>query len=88
MNVKSIFSEIHSGYIAIISKFSLMGIIYCCFHKFGTNINNNIRGLDLLDIENANIGLNNGKKLTIDYGITNRVTILLNRIYSLYLVYF
>ena len=47
------------------SMFSLMGIIYGCYHIFGNAFNKkfieiNIRGVDILDVDKAKIKLTNG----------------------------
>ena len=53
--------------------FSLMGIIYGCYHIFGnTNNNKNIRVIDLMSFDKAKNWLNNGKKITIGYCSNNR----------------
>ena len=41
--IKSIFIEIHSGYVAIFSVISVLGIAYSYYQKCGNNSDNNIK---------------------------------------------
>ena len=81
-NKKSIFNEIHSGYVAIFGVISVSGIGYSSYHKCGynndNNIRNNINGIDIMDIEKAKIKLRNGKKMTIGYGLIDKAKIDFN----------
>ena len=72
--LKCVCYEINNGYIVIFSMFSLIGIKYGCYQKIGnTNINkNNIRVINIMDIDKAKVRLNNGKKFKIRYVIRQR----------------
>ena len=63
-NIKSIFNEIHSGYVAIFGVISVLGIGYSYYQKCGNNddnnINNNINGIDIMDTDKAKFKLRNG----------------------------
>ena len=82
MNIKSLFNEIHSGYVAIFGVISVLGIGYSYYLKCGNNndnnINNNINGIDIIDIDKEKIKLRNGTKMTIDYGLIDKYNIDLN----------
>ena len=81
-NLKSIFNEIHKGYVAIFVVISVLGIGYSYYQKCGNNndynIKNNINGIDIMDIDEAKIKLRNGKKVTIGYGLIDEDKIDLN----------
>ena len=81
-NIKSIFNEIQSGFVAIFGLISILGFAYSYYQKCGynndNNINNNINGLDIMDIDKAKLKLRNGKKLTIGYGLIDNDKIDLN----------
>ena len=81
-NIKSVFNEIHKGYVAIFGVISVLGIEYSYYQKVGNNndhnINNNINGIDIIDIDKAKFKLRNGKKMTIGYGLIDKVKIDLN----------
>ena len=70
-NIKSVLSEIHSGYIVLGGAISLLGIGYSYFQKCGNN-NNNINGIDIMNIDKAKIKLKNGKNMTIGYGLIDK----------------
>ena len=70
--VKVILTEIHSGYFAIFGVISLFGFAYSYDQKYGTNnINDNINGIDIMNMDRAKIRLRIGKTLTIGYVIFN-----------------
>ena len=77
-NIKSVLSEIHSGYIALGGAISLFGIGYSYFQSSGNNKNNNINGIDIMNIDKAKIKLKNGKNMSIGYGMTDGNKIDLN----------
>ena len=81
-NIKSIFNEIQSGYIAIFGVISVLRIGYSYYQKCGNNndnnINININGIDIMDIDKAKIELRYGKKMTIGYGLIDKDKIDLN----------
>ena len=56
-NIKSVFSEIHSGYIDLGGAISLFGIGYSYFQSIGKNKDNNINGIDIMNIDKAKIEL-------------------------------
>ena len=75
-NIKSIFNEIHSGYVAIFGVISVLGIGYNYYQKCGknndkNNNNNNINGIDIMDIGKAKFKLRNGE-MTIGYGLIDK----------------
>ena len=57
---------------------SLFGVGYSFFQSSGNNKDNNINGIDIMNIDNAKIKLKNGKNLSIGYGMTDRNKIDLN----------
>ena len=81
-NIKSVFNEIHSAYIAIFGVISVLGIGYSYYQKSGNKIDNyinkNFNGIDIMDIDKAKIKLINGKKMTIGYGLIDKDKIDLN----------
>ena len=76
-NIKSIFNEIQSGYVAIFGVISVLGIGYSYYQKCGNNNDNNINGIDIMEIDKAKIKLRNGK-MTIGYGLIDKDKINLN----------
>ena len=56
-NIKSVLSEIHSGYIVLGGAISLFGIGYSYFQSSGNNNDNNINGIDIMNIDKAKINL-------------------------------
>ena len=50
-NIKSVLSEIHSGYIVLGGAISLFGIGYSYFQSSGNNKDNNINGIDIMNID-------------------------------------
>ena len=54
-NIKNVLSEIHSGYVVVIGITALVGGVYTYFQKRGNNINKNINGIHIMDIDKAKI---------------------------------
>ena len=77
-NIKSVLSEIHSGYIVLGGAISLFGIGYSYFQSSVDNKDNNINGIDIMNIDKAKIKLKKGKNMSIGYGITDENKIDLN----------
>ena len=71
-NIKSVLSEIHSGYIVLGGAISLFGIGYSYFQSSGNNKDNNINCIDIMNIDKAKIKLKNGKNMSIGYGMTDK----------------
>ena len=72
--MKSIFNEIHSGYVAVFSIIGIFGFVYSYYQKYGNKKfnnekNNNINGIDIMDIDKVYIKLRNGKNMTIGNGL-------------------
>ena len=51
--IKNVLSEIHSGYVAVFGITAIVGGVYTHFRKRGNLINNNINGIDIMDIDKA-----------------------------------
>ena len=51
---------------------AIVGAGYTYFQKRGKNINNNINGIDIIDIDKAKFKLKNGKNMTIGYGLIDK----------------
>ena len=77
-NIKSVLSEIHSGYIVLGGAISLFGIGYSYFQSSGNNKDNNFNGIDIMKIDKEKIKFKNGKNMSIGYGMTNKNKIDLN----------
>ena len=71
-NIKNVLSEIHSAYYGVFGMIAIVGAGYTYFQKRGTNINNNINGIDIIDIDKAKFKLKNGKNMTIGYGLIDK----------------
>ena len=69
MELKGTLNEIQSGYIALFVVLTIFGFAYSYFQKYSDNKNDNIKGIDIMNIDKAKFTLRNGKKLTIIYGI-------------------
>ena len=80
-NIKSVLSEIHSGYIVLGGAITLLGIGYSYFQKCGKN--NNINGIDIMNIDKAKIKLKNGKNMTIGYGLIDKNNYDLNNPFNI-----
>ena len=70
-NIKSVLSEIHSGYIVLGGASSLFGIGYSYFQNSGNNKDNKINGIDIMNIDKAKIKLKNVKNMSIGYGMND-----------------
>ena len=77
-NIKSVLSEMHSGYIVLGGAISLFGIGFSYFQSSGNNKHNNINGIDIMNIDKEKIKLKNGKNMSIGYGMTYKNKIDLN----------
>ena len=66
-NVKSIFAEIHSGYLDIFGVIGIMGFGYSYIQKCYNN------DLDITKIDMAKIKLKIGKNISIGYGTINKL---------------
>ena len=51
---------------------SLFGIGHSYFHSSGNNKDNNINGIDIMNIDKAKIKYKNGKNMSIGYGMTDK----------------
>ena len=56
----------------------MFGIGYSYFQSSGNNKDNNINGIDIINIDKAKIKLKNGKNMSIGYGMTDKNKIDLN----------
>ena len=86
-NKKKLLSEIHSGYVAVFGITALVGGVYTYFQKRGNNINNyinnNINGIDIMDIDKAKIKIKNDKNMTIGYGLIDKNNYDLNHPFNI-----
>ena len=58
--VKGIITEIRSGYYAIFGVISIFVFAYSYYEKYGkSNFNDNINGIDIMNIDKAKIRLRN-----------------------------
>ena len=60
--IKSVLSEIHSGCVVLGEAISLFGIGYSYFQKCGSKNDNNIIGIDIMNIDKAKIKLKTVRK--------------------------
>ena len=50
-------SEIHGAYYAVFDMVAIVGAVYTYYQKRGDNINNDINGIDIMNIDKAKIML-------------------------------
>ena len=82
-NIKNVFSEIYSGHVAIFGITAIVGGVNTYFQKLGNNINNNINGIDIMDIDNAKIKIKNGKNMSLGYGLIDKSNYDLNHPFNI-----
>ena len=82
-NIKNVLSEIHTGCVAVFGITVLVVGVYTYFQKRGNNINNNINGIGIMDIDEAKIKLKNGKNMTTGYGLIDKNDYDLNRPFNI-----
>ena len=76
--IKSLLSEIHSGYIVLGGAISLFGIGYSYFQSSGKHKDNNINGKDIMNIDKGKNKIKIGKNMSIGYDMTDKNKIDLN----------
>ena len=73
--IKRVLIEIHSGYIVLGGAITLFGIGYSYFQSSGNNKDNNIKGIDIMNINKSKIKIKNGKNMSISYGMNDQIKI-------------
>ena len=68
-----ILKEIHGAFYAVCGVIGVLGIVYTYIQKYtnvyNNNNNNNINNLNLLDMKKGKFELNDGKKVSVGYGL-------------------
>ena len=82
-NIKRVLSEIQCGYIVLGGAINLIGIGYSYFQSSGNNKDNNINGIDKMNIVKAKIKLKNGKNMSMGYGINDKIKIDFNHPFNI-----